>query len=251
MTAYIKKYLDIEKVKSVAEQKSYDLHAYELYVECLDQTLKEEEKLGPTGEENYADNVINYVCEYVDEVEKERKKGFGLSWAKEFAYIKLREENLNPPSLAYYEVSKADPPQATLDLELYATISNKDADFLRHFKRLIETDVPNTSPSPEEQAIAYSKIYKEQLQKGRSNVFADKYADIKAISKYTELGCYAEAAEYEKALEAGYSNNFAEVFALKMSNYIANYFSNYEDCLKDELVLLKAKELEKKFEHLK
>ncbi|MDX9695236.1 MAG: hypothetical protein RBT49_05550 [Bacteroidales bacterium] len=106
-------------------------------------------------------------------------------------------------------------------------------------------------PWPGKQASEYSKIYKEQITKGKSEIFAHKYADLMASKEYTELGCYAEAIEYEKALNEGFSERYASSFAMHLSEYIANYFTNYEETINNKLVILERERLNKMYEHLK
>ena len=88
-------------------------------------------------------------------------------------------------------------------------------------------------PSPQEQAIIYSSIFKEQLLQGRSEIFAHQYADLKAEGQYVEEYCYWFAHSYDDALQKGKSEKYAYLFADKMGDYYADYYGRY---LKDPII---------------
>ena len=63
--------------------------------------------------------------------------------------------------------------------------------------------------------------------------------------------CFLEAVEFEKAINAGYSKYYAEVFSSFLAEYIANDFSRYEDSVGDELVEIERERLAKVYAHLR
>ncbi len=233
MTALIEKYIDTEKIREISKIKNFDEPTYLEYIRFLEKSLKDDEKYS-IKEEDYEVSTLKYVNDYIDEFISEKQKGFSIEWVKEFVYNKLYEDNRLSSSLAYWGVKQIDPVQAKKDLELYVQLTKRDELFVRYFEYLIEIDVPNVTPSPEQQADNYCRIYKEQILKDKSDVFANKYAELKAQGKYGELGCYAEAAEYEKAILEGCSKEYAKRFSFDIAEYIANYCSSYKEALEDE-----------------
>lgn len=250
MTPLIEKYISLENIKHIVKEKEWDEVIFQEFIRFLDYNLEQDDRLG-FDEEDHENSSLDYATEYIDEVVKERNKGFSITWAKEYAIIKILEVNRNPPAMAYWAVKKVDAAQALKDIQLYGKLTNRDELFVKHFVHLLTVDVPNVSPSVEEQSIVYSKIFMEQITKGKSEAFAFKYASTKAEGAFTEIGCYTVAAEYEKATTSGYPLEYAEAIADEMSEYIANHFNNYEEALTDELVEMKRDKLEKKYEHFK
>ena len=82
--------------------------------------------------------------------------------------------------------------------------------------------------------MEYSKIYKEQIEIGKSDIFAFKYAEKMAKKEYYTLSCYIEALEYESALNKGYSTLIAELISSELSELILNNYSSYEEALEDD-----------------
>lgn len=235
MDFLIEKYLDVNEVEAIKNMNQLDEETYDELKRYLVYHLKQKEKYNEE-EEGYEVSLLDDATEYVKLISTFRDEGYGFHWAKAYASTTLEDENRNPASKAYTNEKKIDSERAMQDLKLYAKKTGKDEYFVKHFHFLSEVEAPNVSPSFEQQATTYSEIYKNEIAKGNSDVFAKKYAGCIAGGDHTELGCYAEAKEFEKCIVKGDTKEFAEVYAMKMAEYIANYCSSYEASLDDELV---------------
>lgn len=216
MTLLIKKYINTEKINEIVKVKNFDDVTFSEFIRFLDNCLAQDEKYGIDEKEDHQASTLKYVNEYIDEFISERRKGFSLEWVKEFVHNSFFEGNQNSSALAYDSIKKINLLQAQKDLELYAKLTNRDNLFVNHFIYILEMDVPNTTPSVEEQADKYSRIYKKQIQKGKSEIFAHKYSEL--FTKYHEIYCEDYALAYEKAITENKSFEYADTFATKYAN---------------------------------
>lgn len=249
MTELVQKHFGIEKIKDIVNNKDYDEISENEFIRFIDQTLKNEEEDGCDDEDKAG--ILRYADEYMSIFVWERKRGFSVAWAKEYADKHIKEEEDNAPAYAYKAARKINSAQALADLRLYAELTNRDELFIKHFAFLIEADVPNPTPSVESQAEEYSRLFKQQIAKGKSEIFANHYSDLMATNDSSEFESYIEAAEYEKAILDGFNHSYSSIFAEKISDYIVNHWNNYEESFNDPLVIMERKRLEKLFEHLK
>jgi hypothetical protein len=219
----------------------------------LDTLLQDEEKY-PDQEPIDLNDLIESANDYIVFFAAKIVEGYSRGWARGWAqHAWIGESENRWLRNAYFEARRENKDQVIEDLKLFCKIQNADEFFTRHFIYLMGEGEGNATPNAEVQAESYSRIFKEQIAKGKTEVFSHMYADLMAGEVYSELGCYAEAAEYEKALLEGNSENYAASFAFKMAEYIANYCSSYEEALKNRygLVEEERKRLEKIFGHLK
>jgi hypothetical protein len=237
MTPLIEKYNYKEKVKSIAKERNFDEETYLEFIWFLDYNLEQEDRYG--FEETDVDqdtSMLNYVNDYINEFIKVKEKGFSLLWARVFVKDSLLEGIKNSTALAYDEVRKTNPKQALKDLNLYSQLTNQDDLFVKHFTKLIEIDVPNPIPSVEHQSIEYSRIYKEQIKSGKSELYADKYAELVAEEEYHEIYCEDYAYAYDEAIKDGKSEEYADIYADKYSSELIDvkrraYISDDEELL--------------------
>lgn len=223
MTPLIEKYINTEKLKSIAKEKNFDEESYQEFIRFLDYNLEQEERLGfDESEVDHETSMLKYVCDYINEIIKEKVKGFSTIWAREYVKESLFEESQNSSALAYYEVKKTDPEQALKDLNLYSKLTNRDYLFVKHFTHLIEIDVPNVTPSVEAQSIEYSRIYKEQIELGRTELFADKYSALIAEKQSHEIYCDDYAFAYDKVIQDGKSEEYASNYARKYAEELVD-----------------------------
>lgn len=248
MTPLIEKYMNVERIREIIIREKYDNISKDEFIRFLDLVVRDAEK-DNDFRKGYEEEFLDFLQGYMDSFVAEREKGFSVAWSRSIAYSVL-EMNNHAIACAYLEAFNLNQEQAQEDLLLYAKIKKLDVFFTKHFVFLLTVDSPFQEPTVEKQAIDYSEIFQEQISKGKSEIFADKYADLKACGKYSELGCYAEAAEYEKALSAGFSESEANCYADKISEYIANYCSSYEESLTNPFANQERLKLEKEFKPL-
>ena len=243
MTALLEQYFSIEKLKQIAIDKNYDEISFNEFFRLVEYHIKEEIKVGVYEESE--ENILNYIDAYMSLFLGERKKGFSVDWAKEFAQSIMDEERKHAAAYAYKASKEINPLQAKTDLELYAQLTNRDEYFVKHFQFLIEVDCPNPNPSVDQQCIVYSDKYKAQIKAGKSDLFADYYADIVACDMWIEFACLVEALEYEKAVLKGHSRSDAIYLATKLRECICYSCDTLEESEDNLSVFEKRQELEK------
>jgi hypothetical protein len=245
MTALLEQYFNSDKLKQIAFDKNYDDISVQEFLRFIEYHLNQEIKYGV--DEDYEGRILRYADEYLSLFVWERKKGLSVDWAKEFAQQMLDENENHAAAYAYVASKEKNPLQAKTDLELYAQLTNRDEYFVKHFQFLIDLDCTIANPSVEEQSIVYSNIYKAQIKVGKTELFADYYADLIAGEEYTEFGCLVEALEYEKAINEGHTRSDATYIATKLSECICNHCYTLEQSEHNQCVFEKRQELEKEF----
>ena len=98
------------------------------------------------------------------------RKGHIKAWAE--LYVDSREEHQHAFNYAYREMKKINPTQAIEELKVHCRSTNCDKYHEKHFIYLMQQGEGAAEPCPDERAALYSKIFKEQLQQGRSETFA-------------------------------------------------------------------------------
>lgn len=248
MTSLIEQHGISEQLKNIAQELELDASAYNEYLRFANNAILELENDDPVGKEEF---VIEYSTKYIKIYSEQIKAGFSIEWSKSLAKSNWMEIEKNSTANAYYTIKEIDKIRAAKDLKLYCKLKEADEIFTKHFISLMEQGEGNSEPSAEEQAAEYSKIYKQQIDEGKSVIFANKYADLMASDEYCELGCYVEAIEYEKAINAGYSESYATHVSNDLSEYIANHYEKYEQSLNDVYMDREREKIEKEYEHLK
>ncbi len=129
-----------------------------------------------------------------------------------------------------------DAEEAKKQLKIFCiSIGKEDPLFIEYFIQLFnEGEYDNAV----ENSDNYVRAYKKQIAAGKSEVFARAYAEEASTDEFSDLGCYAYADAFEKAILDGKSEKYALVYSNKYAEMIANKYSNYsereEDILYDE-----------------
>lgn len=221
MTELIERYLDAEKIKKIAIEKNYDEISFKEFVRFIDITLEKNLKCNSL-EDDYENAILEFVDRYMDSFTTEREKGFSVAWSKEYAIQVLHENGEHAIANAYIAAEEHSTEQAQADLKLYCIITQRDELFDKHFKYLLEIDVPNTEIPIEKQAEEYSRIYKQQIENGKTEVFAHQYADLIAGKEFHQIYCEDYAFAYDKAIQEGKSAEYASTFADKYAGELVN-----------------------------
>lgn len=248
MTSLIEQYGISEQLKNIAQELELDASAYNEYLRFANNAILELENDDPEGMEEF---VVDYSTKYIKIYSEQIKAGFSIEWSKSLANSNWTKMEKNSAANAYYTIKEIDKIRAANDLKLYCKLKEFDELFTKHFISLINDNKGTFNLSAEEQAAEYSKIYKRQIDEGKSEIFAHKYADLMASDEYCELACYVEAIEYEKAINAGYSESYAFLVSNDLSEYVANKYDTYEQSLNDVFMDRKREKIEKEYEHLK
>ena len=248
MTALSSNYYSKEKLISIAKENNISEKFFEEFINHVEKDKQEMPNDIDLGENEISQSAVDFALEFFTKFNGELQKGHSEEWAR--LYSESIEEHPHAFNDAYLAVKKTNPEQAQKELEIHCKAVDGAELYTKHFIYLMENG--EAFRNPDNQARLYSKIYKEQIEKGESDLFAHKYADLMATEEYIELGCFSEAKEYEKSINAGLSEVYAEAFASQISEYIANYYPNYRNEKTDTILYkIEKQKIEKQLEHLK
>jgi hypothetical protein len=132
---------------------------------------------------------------------------------------------------AYWSLRKIDKELAKKEIQIHSKSFGEDALFEKHYSYLFENG--GSMDCPQEVARKYSRIYKQQTEQGKSEIYADKYAMYMSFDKDNSL-CEQSAIAYEKAILEGIDELDASLLAEDYGEAIANgyyldFLSKYSD----------------------
>lgn len=166
---------------------------------------------------------MNVTGMYFEEYLELIAKGHGEEWAHSLAHT--AEDGERAVYHTYHEVREIDKELAKKELAIYIKSFGEDHYFEKYLQFLFEdlADPDGRVKSAKE----YSKIYKIQLEKGKSEVYAEKYADLMAGSDYHEIFCEDYAIAYDKAIAENRSERYASLYAYKYASAVVDIKRRY------------------------
>jgi hypothetical protein len=169
---------------------------------------------------------IDYMHSFIEMI----NKGHGQTWAHQMAHS--CEEVERAAFYTYFDIRAENPEQAEKEMLIYCKNINGDELFQKYFFYLLrELENPDYIV---EKATTYSNTYKEQIKKGKSEIYAHEYANLYADNEFVQSYCESYAYAYDKSLQEGKSEEYARRFADLYSNRIGENYSRLSDALKDE-----------------
>lgn len=180
--------------------------------------------------ESLEEHTLNFCLEfYLPIFLKYLKIGHNPSWANEIA-LSCEDEQIAVLD-TYHKIKKENPAFAKSEIELYGKSLSNEERFIKYYLYLMEHDYVI---DVEKRAANYTKLFKEEIVSGKSEIYAHEYADNRVSSEgFSEFYCEAYATYYEKSLNEGKSKEYAEIYAEKMGDYLANNFSNLSQIKND------------------
>jgi len=145
-------------------------------------------------------------------------RGHGEEWA--YSFSDCVEDGESAIYFTYNNVKSIDPDMAKKELLIHTKSLGGDAYFQNHYIHLFEVQANPTGRI--EAAQKYSRLYKEQLAKGKSELFAHQYAGLMADGAYHQIYCEDYAFAYEDALLQKRSEEFASIYANKYASALVN-----------------------------
>jgi hypothetical protein len=213
-----------EQLLEIAKKNNIPDDLYADFVDCVAREKDELIKDGSQPDEIKTES-IKFALEDILKIATLLQKGHSKAWAE--LYVNSREEHQLAFNYAYCEMKKINPAQVIEELKVHCRSISCDEYHQKHFIYLMEHGEGAAKPCPDEQAAIYSKVFKEQLQQERSEIFAHQYADLKAGGQYVEEYCFRFAQAYDDAIQKGKPEDYAFVFADKMGDYYADYYGRY------------------------
>lgn len=217
------KYLTQADIDSFLHTNKFSSELIKEFYEYLEHYFTELDEDGEFETTEDVASSFNSVKEYFLIYQKAFHEGFSKAWCKTWA---KKQTEYSPDNIfkECYEASREQNPELVdIDFQLFCKSHNDDELFIKQLKRLIE-NVRSSGVLPiEEEAALYSGIYKEQIAKGKSQVYADVYAAHIADGSISTEYCEAYAFAYEKAINEGKDETYTLLYADKYAHEMVNY----------------------------
>ena len=194
----------------------FESRYHECYSELFNDMKDYEDDDFEDEDDTIGGTALQFASEYLDRFMAQLNGGHGEEWAHLVA--KPIEDNNTIIADAYYSMS---PELAKQELRLHCKSLGGDEFFEKYYLFLFE--IGEGLNNPQKIALEYSKIYKQQIAKGKSEVFAHQYADLMSGDEFVEIYCRKYAYAYDKALSEGKSEEYAKLFADMYGDGAANY----------------------------
>ena len=196
-------------------EANYQKHYSMLYSE-----MKDYEDDDSEDDETIGGVALQYASEYVNKFMAQLNMGHSEKWAHlvaesvEFDEDQTVEEAYSSMFLEFREL-------ANQDIRLHCKSLDGDEFFEKHYLFLFESR--ETWNNPREEAAEYSRIYKQQIANGKSEIYAHEYAYLMSKNDFVEIYCDKYAYAYDKALSDGKSKDYAILFAEMYGDGAANH----------------------------
>lgn len=218
------KYCTQEQIDSfISANPVINKYSSEFY-SFLEQDIKDMLDTGDFSNDQLIPSAFDFAIEYFTKYDIELSKGHSKEWAK--TYSSSMEHAPHPFNQAYLFVKDMNRDKARKELEIHCNAIGADDLYTKHFIYLMENGEGSNDPG--QQALLYSKHYKEQINIGRSELYAHQFSDEiasgESLQHASVFAKYYEIAILEKRT-TGYAFNFANT----IREFVANQFqSNYD-----------------------
>ena len=191
----------------------YEICFNELYIDYQD--YEDHEFEGDSSVQSLALSVtIDRISIFLEQI----AMGHGEEWAQIIVDNSLEGES----SIfhAYHDLMEINSELAKKELKIHSKSFNEDEYFEKHYIYLFE--IIDDVNGRIEKAKKYSKLFKEQIANGESEIFAHKYSNLMADGDYHKIYCKEYAFAYDNAITNNKSNEYAEEYAEKYGSALAN-----------------------------
>ena len=174
-------------------------------------------------DESIHKSAMNVTGMYFEKYLKLTANGHGEEWAHYLAHT--AEHGETAVFYTYDEILGIDKELAKKELDVYVKSFGEDQYFEKYLQVLFEevADPKGRIKSARE----YSKIYRKQLQEGKSEVYAEKYADLMAGTDFHEIYCEDYAIAYDNAIAENKSERYATLYADKYASALVDIKRRY------------------------
>jgi len=214
MKPIIEKYIGKKTFKETIDRFCGNQEYEEVFILFLNDFLTDLQNDDAIEENDTPDSLLEVPNVFIDCYIKERKKGFSKIWSRTRAELKTSFDEHNYVFKCYDEVVKVSKEEALKDLHVFCKLKNGDKRYTDFLIDNVINDGYSERPI-EERAADFSKIYKKQIECGKSEIYANKYAGLMAEDCYHEIYCEDYALIYDQSLTQGKSKEYAEQYAEK------------------------------------
>ena len=216
----------IEIFKQQGFDFKYQTKFVDYYNYCFDDMYSDYEDWENSDweeDESLHKSAMNVTGMYFDTYLKCIANGHGEEWSHALAHT--AEDGESAIYHTYNEIEDIDKELAKIELDVYIKSFGEDQYFEKYLLVLFEevADIKGRVKSARE----YSKILRKQLEKGKSEVYAEKYADLMAGTDFHEIYCEDYAIAYDNALAENKSNRYATIYADKYASALVDIKRRY------------------------
>lgn len=227
--------VEIFKEKGVNEKYFQKIYAY--YKHCFKERYEDEyvnwteEDYEETGDSAHK-SALNVTNMFIEVFLSEKAKGHGDEWS--LAVANCGEEGDLVYHVAYDEIVQTNPELAKKEILIRSKSLSNDEIFIKHHIYIYETEIHGTDRI--NRAKKYSEIYKDQIAKGKSEVYIHEYALLISIGDYNPIYCEEYAYAYDKAIKEGKSEMYAREFAEEYGGALVDIKARYGISEDEELI---------------
>ncbi|MGI0107043.1 hypothetical protein [Salinimicrobium sp. WS361] len=221
MTKMIEKHIGKKPFEEKLEKFSGNTEFENVFTSFLTNFLTELEQDSVIEKDDTPATLLDVPNDYIDCYIECRQNGYSKIWSTTRARLEIMFDTRNAVYRCYEEVAEVDENKALSDLKVFCKLKNGDelyTDFLIDY-------VINYGYSErpiEELAADFSKIYKKQLKKGKSEIYANKYASLMAGDEFHKIYCEEYAFKYDQSLALGKIEEYAERYAEKYASELVH-----------------------------
>ncbi|MCZ2084346.1 MAG: hypothetical protein LC112_08730 [Flavobacteriales bacterium] len=168
-------------------------------------------------------SAMNVTGMYFDTYLECIANGHGEEWSHALAHT--AEDGESAIYYTHEEVYKIDEELADKEVRIYAKSLGGDEYFIKYFAHLFE--IGSITDDKTEKAEKYSHIYKREIANGKTEIYADKYADLMAGTDFHEIYCEDYAIAYDNAIAENKSERYATLYADKYASALVDIKRRY------------------------
>ncbi|WP_066829606.1 hypothetical protein [Rufibacter ruber] len=160
---------------------------------------------------------------YVDDFIIEIQKGHGEDWAHIFA--DSAESGESRVFRTYEDLCEKNEDVANQEIIVRGRSLGFEGHFLEYYTLYFKYG--DGWAKPEEKTRNYIKVYHEQLSMGKTEPYADKYAQLTALDEYHKIYREEYAFAYAKAISEGKSEEYADIYGEKYGSALFDIKGRY------------------------
>lgn len=225
-------YYSKEELRIIASKHNIPTEYFSEFENYINKEIEEDYKDENLNIEENKLTCIKYSIEKITKLYTSLNSGHSRLWADLYAnnYLELDNEAFD---FAYSELKIVNLELANKELLIHCKSNNYDDLYTKYFMKLM---LYENFLNADKIAKEYSKLYKEQIIKGKSELFAEIFSELRCYNEYTLDYCLKYAETYCNAIIEGKSTKYAEIYANKISDSFYNYSYWYgkESLIDDE-----------------
>jgi hypothetical protein len=175
------------------------------------------------ADDSVQNSALSFAIMRIKKYAEQIAKGHGEEWAQ--IIVNNSEEGEREIFFAYQDLIKINSELAKKELLIYCKYLGGDKYFEKHYIYLFE--IVDEIDGRIEKAKEYSKLFKEQIAKGKSEVYAHEYSNLISDGEFHKIYCEEYAYAYDKAINEDKSERYSREFAEKYGDALVDIKRRY------------------------